>query len=134
MTERDMDVLDFARAISMRKASTPIADAFDMECGQKERRWWSCQREHLTVWCLHYPAGGVRGFAHRPSSSARQMYEHFGRPETLLWLAESLGEEQALLMQLAAQMASCSRADALKLLRAQIPFDRILDLLEKTGM
>ena len=60
------------------------------------------------------------------------MYEHFGRPETLLWLAESLGEEQALLMQLAAQMASCSRADALKLLRAQIPFDRILDLLEKT--
>ena len=129
--QRDMDVLDFARAISMCEKSTPIADAYDLAHGQKENRWWACQREHLTVWCLYQPTNGVKGFVHQPNSSARWMYNHFKRPETLLWLAEALGEDAALLTQLAEQMALCGAdSTAVKLLREQIPFDRILELLK----
>ena len=129
--QHDMDVLDFARAISMRENSTPIADAYDLAHGQKENRWWACQREHLTVWCLYYPTDGFKGFKHKPNKSARSMYNHFRRPETLLWLAESLGEDTALLEQLAEQMVLCGDDNtAVKLLRKQIPFDRILKLLK----
>ena len=50
MNELDMDVLEFARKISMLSIDTPLANKFDAEHGQKRNRWWSCQREHLTVW------------------------------------------------------------------------------------
>lgn len=125
-----MDVLDFARAISMRRNSTPIADVFDAKYGQNQKCWWTCQREHLTVWCLHQPTNGVKGFRHQPNSSARWMYYHFRRPETLLWLAESLGEDPALLAELAEQMAQSDYPRNLTILRERIPFDRILELLD----
>ena len=60
--QMDMDVMDFARKISMLTKHTPVADQFDMEHGQRDNRWWSCQREHLTVWCMHQPTVGAEGF------------------------------------------------------------------------
>ena len=127
-----MDILEFARRICMLSCPTPIADAFDRQHGQKARRWWSCQREHLTAWCLCYPAGGTKGFAHQPGSSAAQMYHRFGRPETLLWLAEALGEDPALLQSLADRLAALPPTEwraQMKILRETIPFARILELL-----
>ena len=123
MSKADMDVLEFARRICMLQTAAPLADAFDRRFGQRQNRWWSCQREHLTAWCLCYPAGGVKGYTHAPSSSAKQMYNHFGRPETLLWLAEALGEDKALLAELCS--SPCTAADV----RRAIPFSRILELL-----
>lgn len=95
----DMDVLDFGRSISMISIDTPISIEFDKHYGQKEQRWWACQREHLTICCLHQPAPGVTGFKHEPNNSARVMYNKFRRPETLLWLAESLGEDKKVLLE-----------------------------------
>ena len=46
---QDMDVLEFARRISRLSIDTPLANKYDEEYGQRSDRWWSCQREHLTV-------------------------------------------------------------------------------------
>lgn len=81
---QDMDVLEFARKISRLSIDTPLANKYDEEYGQRSDRWWSCQREHLTVWALHYPTKGIGNFTHKPSNSSKKMYNHFGRPETLL--------------------------------------------------
>ena len=54
----DMDILKFGRLISMITIDTPISIEFDNNYGQKKDRWWTSQREHLTVWCLHQPTQG----------------------------------------------------------------------------
>ena len=127
----DMDIMGFARRISMLSIDTPISKEFDEEHGQKERRWWSSQREHLTVWCLHYPTEGVKGFEHKPSKSARKMYYSFGRPETLLYLAESLGEDVDLIKSIVCQIKDVPSRTACSIVRREIPFERICELLDK---
>ena len=130
--KQDMHVLDFARTISMLTLNTPIALHYDAEYGQKQNRWWMCQREHLTVWCLHQPTRGVPGFEReKPNYSARKMYNYFGRPETLLWLAEALGEEKIKLMSIVEEIKNTGSRDACKIIRREVPFDRILSLIEK---
>ena len=133
MKNTDMNILEFARKISMLSTDTPLANEFDKIYGQKEGRWWSCQREHLTVWCLHYSTGGVKGFLHKPSNSAAQMYNHFGRPETLLWLVETLmirNKVQFDLQGLIDQIKEEHRpSSACAKIRKEIPFERILELL-----
>lgn len=121
-----MDVLDFARRISMIDKPTPIADSFDNEWGQVRDRWWTSQREHLTVWCLFQPINGVKGHKHRPNSSAEIMYNNFGRPETLLWLAEAVGIEAQLLCTVVDEITKYSNAKTqCKILRERIPFEAI---------
>lgn len=67
----DMNVPDFGRLISM------ISIEFDKNYGQKEKRWWTCQREHLTTWCIHQPTPGISGFKHEPNNSALSSEEKF---------------------------------------------------------
>lgn len=119
MKQNDMDVLAFARAIVMLPTNTPKSIAFDNEYGQKKGRW-----------CLNYPTGGVPGFEHKPNSSARKMYAHFGRPETLLWLAEALGEDETVLDTAIKKINSVDNLKTkMKVLKQEIPFDRILELM-----
>ncbi|MFU0832527.1 MAG: PqqD family protein [Oscillospiraceae bacterium] len=129
MNQEDMDVLDFAREISMKTVNTPISMEYDEKYGQKNGRWWSCQREHLVVWCLFQPTSGLSDFKHKPNHSARNMYNHFGRPETLLWLAEALGEDKNLLKSIVDKIKGKNRTEALKIIRENIPFERIMELL-----
>jgi len=127
----DMNVLDFGRSISMLSIDTPISIEFDKNYGQKEKRWWTCQREHLTIWCLYQPTPGIPGFAHDPNNSARAMYNSFGRPETLLWLSESLGEDKEVLLEIANEIKDVKNCrSACAKLRERISFDRILELIE----
>ena len=133
MNKSDINVLEFARKISMLSTDTPLADQYDKEHGQKKNKWWSCQREHLTVWCLHYPTGGVKGFLHKPNDSASYMYNHFGRPETLLWLIESLVNEkniQFTLNDLITKIKETNPKKACKEIRQQVPFEKILEWLQ----
>lgn len=126
---KDMDVLEFARKISMLSIDTPLSIEYDEKYGQKEKRWWACQREHLTIWCLHYPTDGVKGFKHKPSNSSRDMYNHFGRPETLLWLAEALGEDSKVIQEIIEEIKDMKASTGCSILRKRIPYDRILELL-----
>lgn len=135
MNSKDMDVLEFARKISMLTLDTPISKQYDEKYGQKEGCWWSCQREHLTVWCLHQPTVGIQGFErNKPNYSARKMYYHFGRPETLLWLAEALGEEENKLLNIIKEIENLKNPrKACNVITREdcIPFERILFLIEK---
>lgn len=127
----DMHVLDFARSISMISIDTPISIEFDKNYGQKENRWWTCQREHLTIWCLHQPTPGITGFKHEPNDSAKVMYNNLGHPETLLWLAESLGEGKKILLEVVNEIKNIKNCrSACAGLRRKISFDRILELIE----
>ncbi len=128
---KDMDVLEFARKISMLSTDTPLAAEFDKIYGQKENCWWLCQREHLTVWCLHYPTEGVNGYKHKPSNSSKEMYNHFGRPETLLWLIESLGENKKIIQDLIDRIKGMNAASACSEIRKTVSYERIFDLLVK---
>ncbi|ERK60564.1 hypothetical protein HMPREF1983_00086 [Gemella bergeri ATCC 700627] len=129
---KDMDVIEFARKISMLDVETPLADNYDTKYGQKDNRWWSCQREHLTVWCLFQPTEGINGFEHAPNSSALKMYNNFGRPETLIWLVEALKEESEMVENLIVEISNLgmNANTACKKIREKIPFSRIMELLE----
>ena len=128
---QDMDVLEFARRISRLSIDTPLANKYDEEYGQRSDRWWSCQREHLTVWALHYPTKGKGNFTHEPSNSSKKMYNHFGRPETLLWLAEALGVDSKLIEEVIGEISNHNNASTrCRIIREYIPFERILELLD----
>lgn len=128
---QDMDVIEFARKICMLSIDTPLANKYDEEYGQRTGRWWSCQREHLTVWALHYPTKGKDNFTHEPSNSSKKIYNHFGRPETLLWLAEALGVDSKLIEEVIGEISNHSNASTrCKIIREYIPFERILKLLD----
>lgn len=133
MNELDMDVLEFARKISMLSIDTPLANKFDEEHGQKMNRWWSCQREHLTVWCLHYPTKGVKGFVHKPNNSAADMYNRFGRPETLLWLIEAIMKDYNDVFDLKGLIKEIKEVSNPKSrcakIREKMPFEKIKKLL-----
>ena len=135
MNESDMDVLEFARKISMLSTDTPLSNEYDKEHGQENKRWWSSQREHLTVWCLHYPTGGVEGFRHNPSNSAVHMYNYFGRPETLLWLIEALikeRKEQFDLQELIDEIQNEKQpkpSSVCAKIRKKVPFKKIVEWL-----
>lgn len=131
-TKEDMDVIQFARAISMRSLQTEISNNYDSLHGQRDGRWWSCQREHLTVWALHYPTNGTPGFTHKPSNSAKKLYNNFGKAEGLLYLAECLGEDPELLKFIISEMERTNTHTA-AFVRKYIPFSRIKELIEKTG-
>lgn len=132
--KRDMNVLEFARKISMLSVDTPLANEFDVNFGQKKGRWWTSQREHITVWCLHYPTVGTKNFEHHPSDSTRRMYASFSRAETLLWLAEALGEEKSKISEVIEDIKDINNCrKACSQLRKKISFDRILELLEKVS-
>lgn len=133
--KNDMNVLDFGRSISMISIDTPISIEFDKNYGQKENRWWTCQREHLTVWCIHQPTLGISRYKHKPNNSARDMYYRFRRPETLLWLSESLGEDKEVLLEIVNEIKDIKNcSSACEKLREKIPFDRILELIERHNL
>lgn len=127
----DMDVLDFARKISMLPIDTTEANRYEKEYGQKDGRWWTCQREHITVWCLHQPTNGVKGFTHKPNNSARKMYYHMGRSEMYLWLAQAVGIPPQQIEEAISNIVNCSRNESLKYLRQAFPFERIICKLRK---
>lgn len=128
--ENDMDILEFARAICMLSIDTPISREFDEKYGQKGG-WWSCQREHLTVWCINQQTLGISNFKRNaPNHSAKVMYNNFGRPETLLWLAEALGERKEILTLLVNNIKHKNARSACAEIRKSIPFDRILELIK----
>lgn len=128
--EDDMDVFDFARKICMCSIDTPISLEFDRLYGQKKDVWWACQREHLTAWCLYQPTSGFASYKHKSNRSTRKMYNYFNCLGTLLWLAETLGEDKEILYSIINIIKNKNNGkEACGILRKYISFDRILELL-----
>ncbi|WP_073017677.1 hypothetical protein [Clostridium intestinale] len=63
------------------------------------------------------------------------MYNKFGRPETLLWLAESLGEDKKVLLEIVTEIKNIKNCrSAYAKFRRKISFDRILELIERYNL
>lgn len=90
MENTNLTTIQFAQALFGLEPDTPIAHEFDMEFGQTNDRWWSCQREHFVFWAINQNTCGVKGYKHKPNTSAMKMYNMIGVPELLLWLIEAL--------------------------------------------
>lgn len=90
MENTNLTTIQFAQALFGLEPDTPIAHEFDMEFGQTDERWWSCQREHFAFWAISQNTNGVKGYRHKPNTNARTMYNRLCAPELLLWLIEAL--------------------------------------------
>lgn len=90
MKDSKLNTLQFAQSLFGLEPDTPIAHEFDIELGQEKDRWWSCQREHFVFWAITQNTNGVKGYKHKPNTSAVIMYNRIGAPELLLWLIEAL--------------------------------------------
>lgn len=74
---------------------------------------------------------GVSAFKHKQNNSAKLMYNNFGRPETLLWLLESLGKEKEVLLDIVEEIKDIKHCQkACSEFRKKVPFERILELIE----
>lgn len=74
MENTNLTTIQFAQSLFGLEPDTPIAFEFDMEFGQTEDRWWSCQREHFAMWAITQNTNGVKGYKHKPNTSAMIMY------------------------------------------------------------
>lgn len=90
MDNGNLTTIQFAQSLFGLEPDTPIAHEFDMEFGQTDERWWSCQREHFVFWAVSQNTNGVKGYRRKPNTNARTMYNRLGAPELLLWLIEAL--------------------------------------------
>ena len=90
MNNNKLNTVQFAQALFGLEPDTPIAHEFDIEFGQTDERWWSCQREHFVFWAVSQNTNGVKGYRHKPNISAIKMYNRIGAQELLLWLIEAL--------------------------------------------
>lgn len=90
MKNNKLNTIQFAQSLFGLESDTPIAHEFDMEFGQTDERWWSCQREHFVFWDVSQNTNGVKGYRHKPNTNARTMHNRLGAPELLLWLIEAL--------------------------------------------
>ena len=90
MEDSKLNTVQFAQSLFGLEPETPIAHEFDMEFGQTNERWWSCQREHFSQWVISQNTEGVEGYRHKPNTNSAKMYNSIGRPELLLWLIEAL--------------------------------------------
>lgn len=90
MKNNKLNTIQFAQSLFGLESDTPIAHEFDMEFGQTDDRWWSCQREHFVFWATIQNTNGVKGYRRKPNTNARTMYNRLGAPELLLWLIEAL--------------------------------------------
>ena len=90
MKDSKLNTIQFAQALFGLEPETPIAHEFDMEFGQTNERWWSCQREHFVFWAINQNTDGVKGYTHKPNTNSAKMYNSIRRPELLLWLIEAL--------------------------------------------
>ena len=90
MEDSKLNTIQFAQALFGLEPETPIAHEFDMEFGQTNERWWSCQREHFVFWAINQNTDGVKRYTHKPNTNSAKMYNMIGAPELLLWLIEAL--------------------------------------------
>lgn len=130
MDEYNFSGRAFARMISHLPAETPIYRAFEgTDPGAPTTVWYGTQREHLIGWFseLAGPGGYNRKTRGR---RAKQGYNSFQCAAGLVWLAEALGEDPAV-VQAAADEASQYRHTAAQCgaVRRRIPWERIVELI-----
>lgn len=135
MENTNLTTIQFAQALFGLEPDTPIAHEFDMEFGQTNDRWWSCQREHFVFWAISQNTNGVKGYKHKPNTSAMIMYNRIRAPELLLWLIEALHISLKLdtteFKEFVTGLSKLGRSPKkqCKMIRDKYPYDMIEELL-----
>ncbi|NMO04289.1 hypothetical protein HH308_24010 [Gordonia sp. TBRC 11910] len=92
---------------------------------------WHNQRDHITRWLGQYNTNGYYNRAN-PSTSGRRFYNSFKCASGLLWLADALGEEAAVLHHgvEAIDAAGTNYASQCGAFRKVVPWARIVELAQ----
>ncbi|MEH0110725.1 hypothetical protein V6N00_13525 [Tersicoccus sp. MR15.9] len=128
--EDDFSTVEFARRLRALAAHLPLSDAFERDLPQLRGTWWTSQREHMVRWFESQDSHGSGAYSRRArNTSARTTYNRLLAPAAILWMAEALGEDRAVVE--AAADAARAETNARKrpaLLRRHLPWSRIAEL------
>jgi len=122
----------FARLLRSAGAHYPISDLYERDY-LPGRHWWTSQREHVTAWLDEIDGPGAYERASR-GLGARHAYTHFQCAPGLLWIAEALREDPAVVQLAADTAAGVGRpATQCAAIRQIIPWQRIENLSRNVG-
>lgn len=92
--EEDFHVDEFVRVLQSLASHLPVSDAYERDCPQRQRVWWSSQQEHMISWFGQQNCRGSGVFSRKtPNTSARTTYNRLLCPSAFVWMAEALGED-----------------------------------------
>lgn len=129
MEDIDFDVVQFARLLSQLPAHLPISDEMELADPQKQGRWWSSQREHMSDWFASQATTGSGAFTRsRPNRSAKTTYNRLAHPEGVVWIAEALGADRDLVQSVATEALTISRRSRSGFVRKRLPWTLIAQL------
>lgn len=96
---------EFARILAALPERLPVSAQYDADLPQKAGVWWTSQREHMVAWFGQQHTLGQGAYSRgTPVTDARVTYNRLNAPGALLWIAEAVGEERAV-VQVAADAA-----------------------------
>ncbi|MFH8979334.1 hypothetical protein, partial [Streptomyces sp. NPDC017890] len=90
-----MELAQLVTVIDSLQAAQPVTDAFEPR-SRDSAVWYSSQKEHLLGFWGEYNTPGAYNRKHT-DRDAKFAYNHLRCAPGLLWLAEALGEERAVL-------------------------------------
>ncbi len=129
MSEIDIDVRRFAKLLAKLDAHLPISDAMEHADPQKNGRWWSSQREHMSSWFASQATTGSGAYTRQePNLSAKTTYNRLQSPEGLIWIAEALGADTALVQRVAEEALTIPRRSRSAFIRSYLPWELIAQL------
>lgn len=125
-----MKVPELLRVIEGLQAAQPVTDAYEPR-SRDSAVWYSSQKEHLLGFWGEYNSPGAYN-RKRTDRDAKFAYSHLRCPPALLWLAEALGEERAVLEKGidAIMAAGPNLSSQCAAFRKVVPWSRIESLIE----
>lgn len=138
----DMTTAEFVRVLGRLKPHGPVSDAFIAEALErpgfadvrKSRFGYANEREHMVAWmgCQNGRNGTGAYSRERPNDSARRAYNRLLNAGSLLWIAEALGEDEAVLREASdAALAEPDYRTRCRIVRERIPWERVYELASK---
>lgn len=126
-----MHVSDFARLLGNLPAVCPVSGRLRSESGKHLDHFaYPHERAHMVDWFQSQISRGGGAYTRSaPNTSARRTYNRVLNPISLLWIAEALGEDEAVVHAAAAAVVAESeyrRRPAL--VRRHIPWVRVFEL------
>lgn len=129
VSDTDIEVRRFARLLAKLDAHLPISDAMEQADPQKNGRWWSSQREHMSRWFASQATTGSGAFTRQePNVSAKTTYNRLQHPEGLVWIAEALGADTDLVQRVADEALTIPRRSRSAFVRSHLPWELIAQL------
>lgn len=127
----DIHTNDLIRVCNQLDAHQPITDEYEARVHYANESHWHSQRDHIISWLSQYDTSGYYNRAN-PSTSGKRFYNSFKCASGLLWLAEGLGEDSAVLHHgvEAIDAAGTNYASQCGAFRKVVPWARIVGLAQ----